>query len=347
MGKKSVKQPDLQPYADAMMDQGRYGYLTSQEQLGWAREQDGLNRQLLERVLGPQLAAQENQAQWAQEDRARYEGMYQPLEDDLVKDFQSYGTPERMQAERGRAMADVGGAFDAQRKNALQRLESYGVDPSQTRNAALDVGMRTAQAAATAAAGTNAQRVTEDKARALRADAINIGRGLPSQVAQSYGQSVAAGSAAMGGANSTFQTGAGAMGNPTAWGQMGQAGYMGAGNMMNQQFQNNMANAQYGQAGMNSLMGGLGAAGGMALSLADGGQPRQAIPYGGGGPVAGPSDGSGIDDQVPAKLSAGEYVIPADVVNKKGSEFFDKIVQKYHTPAAQQRQQALPTGAWA
>src|SRR5688572_12411751 len=138
MGKKNVKQPDLSPYADAMEEQGRFAYLTSQEQLGWARDQDAMNRQLLQQILGPQLQAQQDQAGWARADRERYETMFQPLEDDLVKDFQSYGTPERMAQERGRAMADVGGAFDAQRKNALQRLESYGVDPSQTRNAALD-----------------------------------------------------------------------------------------------------------------------------------------------------------------------------------------------------------------
>jgi hypothetical protein len=35
-------------------------------------------------------------------------------------------------------------------------------------------------------------------------------------------------------------------------------------------------------------------------------------------------------------LSKGEYVIPADVVKKKGIEFFDKLLERYHTPAAVQ-----------
>ena len=52
----------------------------------------------------------------------------------------------------------------------------------------------------------------------------------------------------------------------------------------------------------------------------------------------GPSDGTGIDDQVHAKVSVGEYIIPADVVHAKGKEFFDKLLQRYHTPAQQQRQ---------
>jgi len=53
----------------------------------------------------------------------------------------------------------------------------------------------------------------------------------------------------------------------------------------------------------------------------------------------GPSDGTGIDDQVHAKVSVGEYIIPADVVHAKGKEFFDMLLKKYHVPAQQQRQQ--------
>jgi hypothetical protein len=353
MGKKSTpKPPDLGPYVDALRQSGEWSYLTSQEQLGWARDQDAKNRELLQQVLGPQLAAQQDQQKWAQADRARYENVYQPLEDNLIQDFQSYGTPERMAQERGRAMADVASSFDAQRRNALQRLESFGVDPSQTRNAALDVAMRTQQGAAMAAAGTNATRVTEDKARAMRADAINIGRGMPSQVAQSYGQSVAAGSQAMGGANSTFGTSAGAMGNPAAWGAMGQQGMQGAAGVANSGFQNQMSQYNAQQAAGANLWGGIGSAVGMATMLADGRRPGgQAIPTTPGHIAAGPGDGSGIDDQVPAtivnphsgqqvaeaRLSTEEYVIPADVVRAKGVEFFDKLLERYHTPAAQQR----------
>jgi len=65
---------------------------------------------------------------------------------------------------------------------------------------------------------------------------------------------------------------------------------------------------------------------------ANGGQPPGIV-------ANGMSDGTGIDDQVPAKISVGEYVVPADVVHAKGKEFFDKLLERYHTPAQQQRQQ--------
>lgn len=66
---------------------------------------------------------------------------------------------------------------------------------------------------------------------------------------------------------------------------------------------------------------------------ADGGTP------GPGMIQQGPSDGTGIDDKVHAQVSVGEYIVPADVVHAKGKEFFDKLLQRYHIPAQDQRQQ--------
>jgi hypothetical protein len=63
----------------------------------------------------------------------------------------------------------------------------------------------------------------------------------------------------------------------------------------------------------------------------------------GPGTIVGP--GTDISDSIDAvnvdtgqaiKLSNNEYIIPADVVRMKGREFFDRMVQKYHTPAAKQ-----------
>lgn len=48
-------------------------------------------------------------------------------------------------------------------------------------------------------------------------------------------------------------------------------------------------------------------------------------------------DPEGIEDTVPARLSVGEYVIPKDVVDKLGVDFFDYLKEQYHTPADMQR----------
>lgn len=348
MTDKAPDPPDLGPMAEASVEAARIAQETAREQLAWAREQDALNRELLNRVIASQEAIQEETLRNAQRDRERYEQIYQPLEDNLVQEFLDYDTPERRQEEIGRAIADVNAAFEAQRRNALQRLESYGVDPSQTRSAALDISLRTQQAAAAAGAASAANRATEQAGRALRAEALNIGRGYPSNVAASYGQSIAAGNSMVGNANQTTATSAGAMQGAGGYLNTAMAGYGQGASIMSQGYQNQMQ--QY-NANQQSMTGALSALGGIAgmFMMADGGTPKRKaltidndtgevmyvsqpglIDYGKG-------DGSGIDDRVPIMASTEEYIIPADVVRAKGVEFFDKLVAKYHTPASEQR----------
>lgn len=332
--------PDLTAMAEASEEIARINQETAMAQLEWGKEQDVMNREVLQQVLDVQLPAMQAQADNAAADRERYETIFQPMEDNLVKEFQSYDSPERRRKEQGKAIADVSATFDASRRNALQRLESYGVDPSETRNAALDVNVRTQQAAAQAAAATAASNRVEDVGRSLRAEAINIGKGMPSNVAQSYAGSLAAGTGSVQGATSTTAAGVGARTSGQGFSSQALQGYNQSANIHTQGFQNSMQNWQAGQdQSMGLINAGAGVAGmmvkdGGAIRYADGGQ---AIPFQGDGPVAtGLGDGSGIDDAVPAQLSDGEYVIPADVVRVKGEEFFDKIVEKYHVPASEQ-----------
>lgn len=53
-------------------------------------------------------------------------------------------------------------------------------------------------------------------------------------------------------------------------------------------------------------------------------------PMANGGEVRGP--GTGTSDSVKARLSDGEYVVSADVVQKLGVDFFDLLQQQLHTP---------------
>ncbi len=75
--------------------------------------------------------------------------------------------------------------------------------------------------------------------------------------------------------------------------------------------------------------------GGSDWSGYDAGGPSGADYFGGdfadGGEIDGP--GTGTSDSIPIRASDGEYIIPADVVRRKGTEFFDKLVDKHHAPA--------------
>jgi hypothetical protein len=70
------------------------------------------------------------------------------------------------------------------------------------------------------------------------------------------------------------------------------------------------------------------------IGRADGGKMHK-----GTGPVSGP--GGPIDDKIPAMLSDGEYVLPADTVQKVGVETLDRLVKNTHVPAAVQRRRGL------
>lgn len=62
-------------------------------------------------------------------------------------------------------------------------------------------------------------------------------------------------------------------------------------------------------------------------NFADGGYVGPGDNGASGGPVKGP--GTGTSDSVPIRVSSGEYIIPANVVQMKGREFFDKMLENY------------------
>jgi hypothetical protein len=100
-------------------------------------------------------------------------------------------------------------------------------------------------------------------------------------------------------------------------------------------------NSQQQAAG--AFWGGLGSLAGMATGY--GGMFGQPIPRADGGEmrkrglVSGP--GGPVDDMIPAMLSDGEYVLPADTVKAIGKKKLDKVVKDTHTPAAIQRKRGM------
>jgi hypothetical protein len=332
-GKSSPKAPDYSEVAASQKHAADLQYKTGQEQLEWAREMWGEQSTLLNKVMDQQMGIAGEQWENAKKDRARYEEKFQPIEDNLIKEFQEYDSPERQAQAAGRAQASVQQSLDAQRENAQANLEAYGIDPSQTRSQAMDNSARVKAAAMQAGAGNQERQRVENVGRALRAESINIGKGLPSQVAGSYGGSLNASNSAMGNMNSTVNSGANSMGTNTQYQGLGNASTQAQANTMNMGFQNELS--AYNAGG--GALGGLGQLGGMAMGaylggMEDGGEvPSPEAAPAGGLPPAGPTD------TVPAMLAPGEYIVPAAVVKAKGTDFFDKLSEKYNG--------ALPLGA--
>ena len=264
-GKSSASPPDYSALAASSAESAKLESQTSREQLDWAKQQYADQAPYTNAYLKSMTASTDQQLANAQSDRARYENIYQPVEDQFVSTAQNWNAPSRAQQQAAAAEADVATQFDAQRKAALGSLESYGIDPSQTRFGALDLGTRVSQAAAMAQAGTQSRRETEAMGLSLQGEAINIGKGYPGQVSNAYAGATQAGQAGITSGLNTSQTYGNLMGTANQWaGTSNQAMGVGAGIAGSQgQYATgvNAANAQQSA----STMQGIGSLAGAAI----------------------------------------------------------------------------------
>lgn len=373
--------PDYGPIAAASKEAAQYAYQVSREQLDWARERYQLDRDVADSLIQDMRDRSYMQDLWAAEDRQHYETQFRPLEEQIVAEAKGYDTPERRQEEAGKAMASVADQSALARQAAQRNLESFGVDPSSTRYAALDVGSRTQQAAAMAGAGNQAMQNVENVGRAMKADAVNLGRGFQINPLSSS-QAALAGNTAAGNLNlGTTASGQAGMGTGAQWSGVGNQALGVWGNALNMGYNNQLAQFNANQnasgTGLGALIGLAGAAG--TFFAAEGGEmpsppPRAAIPVGrgaaapaltsglplpaqvSGAPPSGalPARGPGVPaaaapdgtaapgDRVPANLEVGEFVIPRETVEWVGQKSLHDLIAKAQKEKAAPKQ-AMPT----
>jgi hypothetical protein len=311
----------MQPLIKASLAQSARAGQLAEEQFAWAKERYAEDKIVSKQVIDAALARQAEADKWAQEDRARYQSEFQPMEDALIKEAEEYNTPERREQEAGKAGATVAETFEANRRAAQQNLESFGVDPSSTRFAALDAGSRLAQAAAAAGAQNMARNQTEETARNLRAQAIQVGQAYPGQAIAELGTGIQSGNAGINSSIATTGSGASSMGTSPQYSQIAAGALGQAGDIMNNSYAQQMAQYNANQQQSSGIGSLLGTVAGAALPLifsAEGGAIPEAVS---------PSGGQAVDD-VPSMLTAGEFVIPKDVLSWKGEEFFQGLIDK-------------------
>lgn len=284
---------------------------------------------------------------------AAYEAeTFRPLEKSLVEAAQKFDTKEKREQLATQAGADVSQQFGVARNQLNRQLQGQGLKPNSGRMQALNRDLVMGEALAKAGEMNKSRVQSEALGYAKLQDAASLGRNLASNASTAYGVSLNAGQGASGSAGAA----ASYMGN--AYNQTGQMmnnatnAYGVAGNIYGQEFNARMQgyNAQLqadaqSSSGFGSLLGmGLSTMGGPSgwgtMLFADGGKVRHIsngstpIDARRGGGIKGP--GTTTSDDIPAMLSTGEYVIPADVVKKMGVKHFDDMLKKNHTPAAEQ-----------
>lgn len=122
-----------------------------------------------------------SQDQWE-----NYKKTYQPLEEQYVKDAQNYDNPENQAEAAGLASATVASQFGKAR-GTLSRTP--GLDPSSGAYAAGLTGLETQEAAANAVAQNAARQGVQDRAQAMKTDALSLGKGLAATAASGLAQS--------------------------------------------------------------------------------------------------------------------------------------------------------------
>jgi hypothetical protein len=125
---------------------------------------------------------------FAADQRKRYTDSVVPLEDQFIQEAKTAGSAES----QARAAADAGASFsttiNARDQANARRAAAYGYGyQSPTNNAA--------SAAAMTGVTNAARRAEENRGTAMRANAINMGRGFAADTNASYGLGINAGSA--------------------------------------------------------------------------------------------------------------------------------------------------------
>lgn len=244
---------------------------TGKQWLGFAKDAFAVSTErqaeldaITKQVSDLQLGVMTEQRDIARADRQRYEEKFRPIEDQFVEEASNYGSAERQAAAAAEAKADVQTATEQARAAAERRASSMGINPASGRFAGMDRAAEMTTALASAGAQNTARQTVRDKGLALKADVVNMGRGLPTSAAAATQLGLGAGAGAIGahqGANAQYIASTGIMGQGFG-GQM--QGYSGMGGLLNAQYGNqvaawdaeNRANAAN-AAGFGSFLGGV------------------------------------------------------------------------------------------
>ena len=307
------------------------------------------NQALAKELVTKFLASQDKQSEFADKQNAYYESTFKPVEEKMAKEAMAYDSDENVNRRMGIAAANVNQQFSNAEQQTARSLARFGLNPNSSAFAATNAKLMRDKALAASGAETGAAFDTQDKAIALRAGVANFGRNMPNTAATYYANSNSAGGQAMGtstAAMNNVANNAGVMGNGFGVSMNGNnsaiSGYSTDYNARMQAY--NSEQQAFGDLLGMGIKAGIGyAMPGAAGGLAGAGNMMAGRKiFADGGHVDGP--GGPVDDKVPAMLSDGEYVVPADVVRAKGVEFFEKLKSKYHVPAEHQRRYGINRG---
>jgi len=294
----------------------------------------------LDPLIKAETDAMTAQNSMAQDEWNTYKNTFLPQQQKYLQAVQDYASPEAIQQAGSQAAASVTSAGDQERQAALQQLQGYGIDPSSGESQALDHSARVATGAAAAGQSTAAMQNMRAQGIQLQGQAAGMGFNQAGLANNSYAGAAGAAGTAGGTVTSGSNAATSAYGVPLSYANIASnTGNNYVNSLMG--FSNNYINASANKtsSGLGSLLGlGLGMAANTAMPGGGSALGNVLSKFAGGGPAnpqegghvpmeASPSGGKAIDD-VPARLSPGEFVIPADVVKWYGEKHMYGLIDK-------------------
>ena len=323
----------------------------AKEQLLWEKDRAKVQDPLIQKVVDQQIAAGDANASRAESQWQIYRDLFAPVEERMVKDANEFDSPERQERMAGQAGADVTRGFQGAFEQNQRQMERMGINPNSGRFQGLNNETSIAQAKDTAGAMNKARRDTELQGMAMRQNAVQTGRGLPTTGIAADSAALNAGNSGVGNINAGNAAHNAGLGAAQGWFGGATAGNNSAGNLMLGLNQAGLQSwdARQGQlAGYGQLLG--AGAGAAAMFLKDGGMIRgntaysrkpgrysgalgalKRRGYAAGGLIQGPGTGTSdsipatIEGQEPIQVSNGEAVLNEAAVQLVGEDFIHRI----------------------
>lgn len=332
MGAKSAPPPpDTSKYSNAAYKQSQLMQDWGKQLFDSGQQQWDQIRSWGEGFMGQVMPAMEDMFGWAAQNRDNYERLTMPAMESMFRDAEEAASTEAKMQARAQAAQDVGAAMEAKREAHQRRLREAGVDISELAGASLDKQGGIQEGAAQALAMNQAGTMQDMKADALRAQAVNAGQTFAGQYAQGMGMGAGLGQTGL----KTY-TGAANIG----MGLSGQAMPFMSGSYQGIDLGAGIVDTAYGRELQRTELNNAAQAQNFSQAMAVGQSVGQMAAVADGGPVLAP--GGPTDDAGAVAISDGEYVIPADVVKKLGTNYFDKMIEKETGRPPPAMKQAVP-----
>jgi hypothetical protein len=242
----------------------------SRQELARARERDARFDPVYERLLAQQEAQGQQSAAFSAEELDRYRTVTRPLQDRVVADANNWDSQAEIERATGTAAATVQGQYDAARDSNVRTMGAMGVSPDSGRG--VQGGVDDANSLALMKAGTvnTMTDARKQQGMALRGQAAGMMSGTAGTGMQASQLAVGANNAATavpGAQTSAYNA---SLQPALSFSSSAMTGNTAAGNMMNQQYQNQVA-------ANSAKLGAIGSAVGIGAGLYSGRMPTSDV----------------------------------------------------------------------